>query len=1089
MILETKLQPPSLKPNTLHRERLLKLLKNHLERKLVLVTGDAGYGKTTLLAQAIEEANLSCVFYDLDKGDSDLVVFYSYLVHGLEKLQKGLASRTKGFLEQGGEVGKNYELLFGTLINELVEKRKEELFFVLDDYHALPGDSLVHQALDYFIDHLPDTVHVVVSSRTMPPLPSLAKWRAKQDLFELTREGLKFTEEEVKALLTEVYKTVLNEEELKRVSEQTEGWITGIQLILQSAGKGGKVPAQAGIKETLNGYLEANQPLFDYFANEIIARESLEVQNFLMKSSILDTITSEVCDRIFGIERSGELLRKLEKSNLFVSLVGKGEYRFHRLFREYLASQIKDEGVRKSLHLKAADYYQRNGQWEQAIEHYLEAGSYEWAGKVIGKVADDMGGQARFTTLERWLKRIAESVLQKQPRLLIVLGTVYREQGHLEKAKVMYNRAERQLKAEDDTTALANALLEQGMLQRVRGSPDGALRTLTRALAACPSVQGEPVEPSVEKLRADILNILGLSWMELGDLRKARAYLFKARRASERVRDAYVTIVIEANWASLLLLRGEMRLAFDAFKSHLERLEGHYRLRVGSAFANAVKAALDLGQVTWAERCLAQGLALCGPYEDPWSRVALHFGLGSLSIEKALWGEAKDHLEQARDESAKLHWFRVELAALRDLGRLCRYQRDFEQARGHLELARSLLGSGKGKMESPLGATLLTELGRLEAACGRSDNAEKTVRASLGLARRFGLNAEEFIGQITGVEIHLARGKGREAARLLRRALRLSKLKGYDGVLMRELRHSPRLLELAEAVTESTLKKGADADYLRGILTKCGALSLSKGDKPTLGVRLFGTFEILEKGISKTSLLKRRTTKAILAYFLLHPKGCVSWEEVTAWVWPNSPAKTAHVMFLQALWEIRKCIPALRTSILYQANRYRINLKTQVWVDALVFQDLLKQAAGAFKEAEKIGFLEEAAALYQGPLLPGVYHTWADDLRNAVEEDFTRALGALAELYAKMGEYEKSVANCLKFLKVDDLDERIHRLLISNFIHLDQKSKALQRYEKLKRILCKNLKAEPSPETTSLIESLLKPLTLLTVLLIPLRYT
>ncbi len=381
MILETKLQPPSLKPNTLRRERLLKLFKNNLERKLILVTGDAGYGKTTLLVQVVKEEDLPCVFYDLDRGDSDLVVFCSYLVHGLEGVQPALAQRVKGLLEQGGEVGKNYELLFGTLINELVEKRKEELFFIFDDYHALPEDSLVHQGLDYFIDHLPDIVHVVIASRTVPPLPSLSKWRAKEDLFELSREGLRFTEEEVKALLSEVYRLVLSEEEAKRVSEKTEGWVTGIRLILQAAGKDGKT-----LKDTLNGYLEANQPLFDYFANEIVANETLEVQDFLRKSAILAVMTSEACDRIFHLEGAEELLRGLERRNLFLSSIGKGEYKYHRLFREYLLSLIKDEGFKKNLHLKAADYYQRKEQWEQTIEHYLEAGSYSWAAKAIAQV-------------------------------------------------------------------------------------------------------------------------------------------------------------------------------------------------------------------------------------------------------------------------------------------------------------------------------------------------------------------------------------------------------------------------------------------------------------------------------------------------------------------------------------------------------------------------------------------------------------------------------------------------------------------------------------------------------------------------------
>jgi len=580
MILETKLQPPSLKPNTLRRERLLKLLKNNLERRLVLITGDAGYGKTTLLAQVMKEEDFPCVYYDLDRGDSDLVVFCSYLVHGLEKLKKGLALRTKGLLEQGGEVGKNYELLFGTLINELVEKRKEELFFLLDDFHALPEESLVHQAVDYFIDHLPDIVHVVIASRTIPPLPSLSKWRAKEDLFELTREGLRFTEEEVKALLSEVYKLVLTEEEIKRVSEQTEGWITGIKLILQSAGKDGKT-----IKETLNGYLEANQPLFEYFANEIVASEALGVQDFLRKSSILDVMTPEACDKIFHLEGSEELLKGLEKRNLFFSQVGKGEYKYHHLFREYLLSQIKDEAFKKALHLRAADYYQRKEQWEQAIEHYLEAGSYEWAARIIIRSREWWERSARFATLEGYLKQIPEEVFDGTLELLVLRGTLRVHFGRLKEAEADLCRAAEQLRVGNRLSLKVRALDTLGMTFRYRRAYPQALAAVRKALLL--------TKGSRDLERISALNSVACIWSELNNLPRAKKHFLQAKRMAEAHPDYQEALVVtESNLAGLLLQEGEVREGWTSFQRWIGRFGKRYRYGIGMPFLNASRAAL-----------------------------------------------------------------------------------------------------------------------------------------------------------------------------------------------------------------------------------------------------------------------------------------------------------------------------------------------------------------------------------------------------------------------------------------------------------------------------------------------------------------
>lgn len=225
------------------------------------------------------------------------------------------------------------------------------------------------------------------------------------------------------------------------------------------------------------------------------------------------------------------------------------------------------------------------------------------------------------------------------------------------------------------------------------------------------------------------------------------------------------------------------------------------------------------------------------------------------------------------------------------------------------------------------------------------------------------------------------------------------------------------------------------------------------------------------KGESKTSKLKRRTTKAILAYFLLHPQKGFTWEEIASWAWPDSPASVAHKMCKNTFSKIRTCAPELKQAILYRDGRYHLNSDLRVRVDVWEFFDLLSQAS-AETEEDKIGFFERAVVLYGGPLLPGFYQTWIDNLRNTLKYQYLQVLGLLSKRYATKGDYEKSVAYCLKYLGLDELDEEVHRLLISNYIQLGQKSKALKQYEKLRKVLRKEYKKEPSPETTSLLKSL-----------------
>jgi len=264
MGLQTQLQPPQLKGTILRRERLINLLQENLDKKLILVCADAGYGKTTLLAQFCAELDRPFIFYDLDPSDNDLATFFNYLVMGIQQHYPDFGKRTKSVLPQT----RNIEIIVGTFINEFVEhgtkvptpekQLREDFYIILDDYHHLQQNREIGNALDYLLRHIPYNLHLIISSRSTPPL-NLAYYLAKQELFEIKKEHLQFNLREIQALLKEIYNLKIPDAEIERIEKHSEGWITAIQLILQKISAIGEDKT----KETFNGYIASGEEIFN----------------------------------------------------------------------------------------------------------------------------------------------------------------------------------------------------------------------------------------------------------------------------------------------------------------------------------------------------------------------------------------------------------------------------------------------------------------------------------------------------------------------------------------------------------------------------------------------------------------------------------------------------------------------------------------------------------------------------------------------------------------------------------------------------------------------------------------------------------
>ena len=369
IVLLSKLHPPKERTDDLYRNRLVDMLRDNLDKKVVLISAGAGYGKTTLLSQFLAKTSIRSVFFHLEKSDAEPVVFFSYLIEGIRKIEPEFGWKTEALSHFFNFPQRYMELIFGTFINEIIRYITDDLYIILEDYHALYPTDHINRIMDYLLEHIPPPLHFIITSRVSPPL-SLSQLRAHNELYELQSKHLRFTREETRELCDSIYSLSLDEAELEWIEEHLEGWPTSLRLMLQSS-KDQESKSSGHIRRILDSYYQSQSNLFTYFAQEIFNQESKAIRQFLIDCSIFEWLSPELCDAVTRRRNSNMILSDLTGRNTFMfNMPGMG-YRFHNLFRDFLRSKLVDTHREKRLFTRAGDFYATEGRYEEAIKYYL----------------------------------------------------------------------------------------------------------------------------------------------------------------------------------------------------------------------------------------------------------------------------------------------------------------------------------------------------------------------------------------------------------------------------------------------------------------------------------------------------------------------------------------------------------------------------------------------------------------------------------------------------------------------------------------------------------------------------------------------
>lgn len=409
----TKLRPPAVRRQWVARERLLDGLRPEPGVRLIALIAPAGSGKTTLLATwlEIDATRRPMGWVSLDDADNDPVVLWS---HVLESLRRVCPSFETSRVPERVAAGGITDAFLADLVNGLTEQG--DVVLVLDDFHRiLSGPS--RDSLGWLVEHAPPSFQLVVSTRSEPALP-LAALRAHGELLELRAEELGFTGEEADVLLNDRLDLGLPRNEIDELVKQTEGWPAGLYLAALSL-RG--VDDRHAFVSRFGG---THRHIVDFLVDEVLDSHEPALQKLMLRCSVLKRLCGPLCDALLEGDGSGEQLTKLASTNLFlVPLDDHGQwYRFHHLFGQLLRVELerREPGLAPTLHSRAYAWHRNHGSVDEAIEHALDAGSFDEAGDLISARWLDYVDVCRQASILAWLDRFPCPVLESSAVLLVV---------------------------------------------------------------------------------------------------------------------------------------------------------------------------------------------------------------------------------------------------------------------------------------------------------------------------------------------------------------------------------------------------------------------------------------------------------------------------------------------------------------------------------------------------------------------------------------------------------------------------------------------------------------------------------------------
>ncbi|KJS16697.1 MAG: hypothetical protein VR69_08230 [Peptococcaceae bacterium BRH_c4b] len=1101
-VLKSKLNMPQLPPTVAVPERLQRLINEIYERQAVIITAPAGYGKTTLMVTALSgyhSKGCRICWYRLDEEDRDLAVFYTHLVETLFPEEEGIWEEPRSHLANCGDIFTQHQYLNALFCQELwafCNLRPDiKIFIVIDDFQQILDTPEITGAIQFFIDNLPDSCEVIVSSRCETGLLT-GKRRLEKNILEITRWELCFSEEELAGLIKEKYGLTPEQSLLQKIMLHTEGWPAGIILVCQmlsrsSTDEAGNVLDRSGRKELL----------FQYIITEVLNALDHRLLRFLAKAAILREFTAAEAITVFEEENAPQLLEKCEQKGLFIQKIfgATTTYRFHSLFREAL-QQIQPQHLSpeevKNYHLKAAAYDIEHRIFDRAIEHFIICGNVDLAVELVTRESARLIAFEAVEQLRLWFKLLPEELVSGNGYLLYFKSFIH-YQRDINDAMRLLEQALAIFQQEVNCAMQINTLVAMAHMYVQSNDILGIKRINAQMSALSKIVQGPPLEGMLT-----VFDFAVSIWEE----KFARgATLSRCVKSLVMVGEWHWMVFIYS--CAMYYLLGDLNRAARHVKEALEmdlvkraELLRGYTLMFYSMI-------LQLKDEQDMQPLIMEELLAIGEKHD--YKFILGFGKRLAALDSYRRHDLEGALALL---DASTHFFEelgnTPMASSNKLSRClwqCRQGNNSELLAGAKKALKVLTAAPSGLCLQEIG---LSVLGAIARDSGDYKLAEKSLTAAIKRSKSKG--ARQIL---CGSCLHLAKlcynaGDQARGEAYLRQAMDLASENKY--VMFWDM-HFPTLVEMAARCVKNQIHAdyaqaliaryyGSEAaeflgrtavltaddhlkDFAGAFLSRYGAHDESQA--PRISVNLFGRFSIAVNGITiPENEWKTKKIAGVLKFLVVHRGRPVSKDRLMEVFWPGADKKSASMSLRAAQYELKKVLRKYgvaaegKASIL---NEKRDSLEVRagsllaVDVDSfLAFSNELKVLPpNKSGNGQKKIILERMVALYRRDFLEEeVYEDWAFAEREELRSIYFGSVIELAGIFIMNGDNRKAEKLLLNTLAMDPYNEEACLCLLKLYIATNQRGRAVKLYSDFVNRFEKELRIKPDERLASVFKEL-----------------
>lgn len=1074
-VLRTKITPPHRKDEILTRPRLNQLFDDLLDRKLVIVTAPAGYGKSSLMIDLAHHFELPFCWYSLDPLDKEIQRFLTHFITSIQSSFPDFGGQSLAALQVFEAGNLPLDHLQVSVVNEIYQAVREHFVIVLDDYHLVDSSPEVNAFINWFVQEVDQNCHLVILSRSLLSLPDLPLMVARSQVSGIGMQELAFRIDEIQALMLQNYHQVLPEAVANELAQKTEGWITGLLLSAQTMWQ--------GMVDRLRLVRVSGVGLYDYLIHEVLDQQPPELQEFLLKTSFLDEFNAELCATLLGEPFPGhtwqEYLENVLSHNLFVVRIGEegGWLRYHPLFQEFLQNRLAEgqpDETRRILE-KLVSVYADRSEWERAYLKSRRLADAEMTADLLERAAGPLVTSGRITLLRNWLEEQPHAVLNQRPILLARQGLVLATQGHTSHGLRLLDQAVEHFRTSADSLHLAWTLVWRSLVHYIRASYSDSLADADEALALAEGKERDQdyawVRPEAYRIRGQcyralgrldeaisnhsqslilyeaqanhknvnlVLLNLGAAYLDAGDFISALSCFNRALDYYQRQNNPFSLSSVLNDLAFLHYLSGEYLQAFTTFEDALSKARQSTNLRVEALVLIGMgDLYLDLEAFQAASDSYRQARPIIEQIKDRFLMIYLDLAEAAVarltrdySHASVLLNAASQIIEQSPNDYFRSLYFL-------EIGRLALAEKDYPRAAEVLADAAASLEAGGQKIEGARSKLLLAaslfELGETRLA---EEHLAEVFKLVAGLENGHCLVSSARLVKPFLQASAASRRQGRKVLRLL------DQVTGFEGEIIPLQR---RLRQQSTVVTPGP---------------------------PRLRVRAFGAAQVLlgDKAVASSDW-QTQVTRDLFFLILSDPRGW-SKESIGEILWPESSPAQLRLRFKNTIYRLRRALQ--QDVILFDGERYSFNRQLDYEYDVEQFLGFLSQAKEETDAGQKIKAYQSALKYYQGDFLPDIGGAWVVPEQERLRAAFLKAGLELARLYLESQQYDQSLEVSQRLIAAEPYLEEAYVAAMYASAASGNRPAVARVYEKLKQTLHDELGTPPSPHTDHLYHTLLE---------------